>query len=216
MSPICIIAEMPIFNTINIELRNIKMTIPIIPPTNGNISGLTNPLVTNLDANGNRIMNLPNPVADGDAATKGYVDSSSGGLHSARTVVTPLQMFNLAESPVEIAPSPGPGKVIFPLSISFYMNGTIPYTHSPALGYFITNSSGDSYVNFDDLEFDTAVKFLWAGANEGFFGFNTESPLNYVDSGVYLHVIGTDPNDGDGDITIDIDYIIKDFTGIIS
>ncbi len=40
---------------------------------------VTNPLTADLDADGFKVVNLLDPTADQDAATKKYVDDNSGG-----------------------------------------------------------------------------------------------------------------------------------------
>ena len=43
------------------------------------VDGIQNPLSTTLDANNNKIINLPEPTALQEAATKNYVDTNAGG-----------------------------------------------------------------------------------------------------------------------------------------
>lgn len=145
---------------------------------------------------------------------------SSGGLSPGAKVSSPLraevlvtaaQILDLSSNPVEIIPSPGPGKAIVTMGSGFLIqeNGTVPYA-----------SGGDSALYFGRGDYGVGTADFWSDgySDNGLWtadlnSFSVTFFWNIENLPIVLKNRGDDLVDGDGDLRVVIDYFVYTLPG---
>jgi hypothetical protein len=138
------------------------------------------------------------------------ISTSGGGggvvVQSAITDISSAELLSLAENPITIAPAPGAGNVIIPLSIfANYIFGTNPYV----IG------SGSLWTNIGpvvEIQELNALGFLDQSSNQNQsvpIEDTIESSDAIINTAMTLSNIGDDFTEGDGTMKVIVYYLIQ-------
>lgn len=97
-----------------------------------------------IEMNGNKVINMAEPVADSDGATKLYVDANAsvGGETYIDTEVSSAQLLDLFNTPVELIPQPIDGSLSYPSKVYIkYIFNTTPYRQAGSVSINVRTSA---------------------------------------------------------------------------
>ena len=142
---------------------------------------------------------------NGTGALSTPAGGGGGALLSLAVPVLSAQLLACHDTPVEIIPAAGAGKFIVLLADSWeYVPGDTGYTIDTNVDLFYSNDLVHSIGDIDMTFFMTGTSY---DLRSGAAATGTGKPA--LNSSVVLYAKNANPTDGDGDINVYVDYLIK-------